>query len=497
MITTTVKEISVYRNGAYITRLGNVELKPGKQNILIEGLSDSLDPSTLTVSLHKEVSGTDFRVEHYSPEQQNELKKELLTSLEKVQQKEAILNDQIELLKKNTDFTAKENISLKEMGDYIDSLPAKTEALYDAIRELKEKEKELQKKLEEKNKEARAYIVKIDLQTEKEGNYPIKLRYFERNASWNPNYEIRTGEEESASILLKADIYQGTREDFKQVKITLFTGDPSTSAQIPELYPQELGFHQPRLYKNSMMMGTAARGMMASAAREDTVADYEADEMTESATEELHYGSAQANENDTMREYELDGLYDLSNKNPLTLELTSQTIPCEYHIVAIPKSDPFGYLAAKVRIEDINDVLNSSANIFHKDTYLGNIFLSPDPSKETYDISLGKDEGIRLKRTQKKKYRSNVLLKGQTKVEFEYEIEIASRKSKAAQITLKDQIPVSQDKTIQVEVNEISQGTLDEKTGELSWEFVLEAGEKKTFPLSYSVAWPKDKELYL
>ena len=500
MITTSVKEVSVYRNGAYITRLGNIELKPGKQSILIEGLSDSLDPSTLTVSLSREVSGSNFRVEHYSTEQQDELRKELLSSLEKVQRKTAILNDQIELLKKNTDFTAKENISLKEMSDYIDGLPSKTEALYDEIYALKEEEKQLQKKLNGKNKEVRAYIVKIDLQTEKEGTYPVKLRYFERSASWDPNYEIRTGEEETASVLLKADIRQGTREDWKQVKIVLFTGDPSTSSEIPELHPQDLSFYQPRLYKNTAAKGSAVAGMMATAMRDSAYVEEEAmgdQELMEDATEELHFGSAQASENDTMTEYELEGLYDLSNKNPLTLELTSREIPCQYHVVAIPKADPLGYLAAEVKTSDIQDVLNTSANIFHKDTYLGNVYLSPDPSKETYDISLGKDEGIRIKRTQKKKYRSNVLLKGQTKVDFEYEIEVSSRKSKTAKITLKDQIPVSQDKTIQVEVKDLSQGTLEEKTGEITWEFPLDAGKTETFLLAYSVAWPKDKELYL
>ena len=104
---------------------------------------------------------------------------------------------------------------------------------------------------------------------------------------------------------------------------------------------------------------------------------------------------------------------------------------------------------------------------------------------------------IRLKRAQKKQYRSNVLLKGQTKVEYEYEIEIRSLKTKDSALTLKDQVPVSDDKTIAVEISQISGGKFNEEIGEVVWDFELPANETKTITLSYSVAWSKDKQLNL
>ena len=47
MIITEIKEVSLYRSGAYITRIGNVDLHAGKQTITIEGLTSTLEPSTL------------------------------------------------------------------------------------------------------------------------------------------------------------------------------------------------------------------------------------------------------------------------------------------------------------------------------------------------------------------------------------------------------------------------------------------------------------------
>ena len=109
MIMTEIKEVSLYRNGAYITRQGSVDLHKGKETITIEGLSGSLDPSTLTVSLSTKVRGSNVRPYRRTVEEQNEIKKALLDELKRVQDKIAVYSDQIEILKKNTDFTSKEN----------------------------------------------------------------------------------------------------------------------------------------------------------------------------------------------------------------------------------------------------------------------------------------------------------------------------------------------------------------------------------------------------
>ena len=70
-----------------------------------------------------------------------------------------------------------------------------------------------------------------------------------------------------------------------------------------------------------------------------------------------------------------------------------------------------------------------------------------------------------------------------------------SAKAKNCKVTLIDQIPVSQDKEIGVEKNELSGGKYNEENGEVTWEFDLEAKGEKSFTLAYNVTWPKDKRL--
>ena len=76
---------------------------------------------------------------------------------------------------------------------------------------------------------------------------------------------------------------------------------------------------------------------------------------------------------------------------------------------------------------------------------------------------------------------------------YEYKIVVTSRKEEAVPVTVTDQIPVSDEKTITVDAVELSNGKLEAGTGLIRWDLELEPKETKTLKLAYNVAWPKDK----
>ena len=150
---------------------------------------------------------------------------------------------------------------------------------------------------------------------------------------------------------------------------------------------------------------------------------------------------------------------------------------------------------AQVNVEDISDVLESYAKIYHNQTLLGELYIDVDTSEEKMDISLGRDETIQLKREQKKKYTSSALLKNQKTTDYVYELTVSSSKNKPCDVTVYDQIPVSREKDIIVERKNLSNGKLDEATGKITWDFNLDSGKDTKLSLEYSVSWPKDKEI--
>jgi hypothetical protein len=72
------------------------------------------------------------------------------------------------------------------------------------------------------------------------------LKYFTQAAGWYPSYDIRVnGLAEPISIDYKANIHQTTGEDWSKVKLTISSGDPTTSSISPQLYPWMLDFQRP------------------------------------------------------------------------------------------------------------------------------------------------------------------------------------------------------------------------------------------------------------
>lgn len=75
------------------------------------------------------------------------------------------------------------------------------------------------------------------------------------------------------------------------------------------------------------------------------------------------------------------------------------------------------------------------------------------------------------------------------------QITVRNNKKESVKIQLTDQIPVSQNKEITVESEELSGGKLNLNTGLVTWDIELPAGQSKTFILSYSVKFPKSSNL--
>ena len=496
MQTSKLNEVSVYRSGFFARRTAAVELTGGKQTVVIEKLSSSLDPSTLRVSLPASVKASNVQVESLNPQQKNDMLADLKLQLATLENRITIKQGQIEMYTRNADFSEKTSISVNEMADYIEKLPERVEKIYEEIENIKIEKTEVERLIKEKNKEANCLLVKVDLEPAAPGTYPLELRYFDTNAGWRPIYEIHTSDEgDSLSLRLKADIYQNTNETWQQVDVTLFTGNPTTGGNIPQLSPVYVNYYSPIRANSFMSMKSVASGSAArSAAYEEEVLDFDdegaAEEMVEYAAP-----TAQVVQNDTMMEYQLAGKWDITADNSVTADLSETTIDCEYHVVAVPKADEFGYLAARVKTTDIESLLQTTAIVYHNGEYLGEVYLNPDLTKETYELSLGRDESIKLKRINSRRFTSNVLLKGQKKTEYIFDLRISSSKNKTAKITLLDQIPVSRDKTIIVDNTDLTSGKFDEKTGEVKWEFDLNASESKTFTLAYSISYAKDKSL--
>ena len=352
-----------------------------------------------------------------------------------------------------------------------------------------------EEKGETKKKEALPYVT-AELSAEAEGEYPVELTYREMLAAWNPVYEIHSeNHKESLKLRMRAKISQNTGEDWAGVALTLFSGNPSVSGTIPEMNPSHIRFYAQRERRTVGFYGASMKAARADSMVMEDMAEPEMAVMESAAPKmnALMAGSGKATKGETMTEYALSGSWDIRSGQEIICDIKTDTLPCRYHVVAVPKLSGEAYLAAEVATAELEDMQDTPAAVYLNGAFAGNVILEPDMTKDNYDLSLGVDETVKVKRQQKKRHTQNVLLKGQKKTEYEYEITVTSRKEKEIGVTVTDQIPVSDEKTIVVEPLELSGAEKEDATGLLHWEFKLSPGESRVIRLAYTVAWPKDK----
>ena len=500
MAESSIREVAVYKSGAIIKRQGTVHLEKGEQTVNVKGLKASegsfIAADSVKLAVDERVSGSNVQVESMSSSDIEKTLRPIADKIEEKQKEIEILELQENAWRQNSDFTGKESVSIEAMVSYIDSLEGRLKALGEKKAAAGKELEDLNRDYEEHRKYLAEPSVKANLYCEEEGDYAFELTYYLRDTYWYPFYEIHTDDDtDSVTVKLRAKVRQNTEEDWKGVKLSLYATDPSLSGTIPELYPAHVGFRaeMPRANFAAGKMMMAMDSAMAEPAEE--MAMMGAEMPGAFAMKSVATKGASFRNNDSVLEYELEGLWDVPAKKEIICDLSSKQVACRYHDICVPKLDSKAYLAAEVKTSDVEDLMDTEASIYIRGAYMGDAYLSMDLSKDEYDISLGVDETVKVNRKQLKKYTSSVLLKGQKKTEIAYEISISSKKDRECALRLTDQIPISDDKAIEVVKDELSGGELTEETGLVRWDLCLKPGETVKKTLAYTVSYPKDKRV--
>jgi len=481
---TQIRKVSIFRNGAEIIREGKTKLEKGNQTLYIYGLTGTASTDTARLFSDEELSCSDLRFEIM--EESDEIK-ELEQQIDEIRKQIEVADFQISLWKDNGDFTSKNTQSVTEVENYIEKLPERIGSLQQKIREYNHKIEELEKTLEEKRTSLSQPVAIAEVDAKEAGEYSFELHYHENAAGWNPIYEVHSDGKNDLEIRMRGKIHQSTSEDWKEVGASLFTGNPSTSSVLPKLNTQYLEIQEQEKIRYKANANAGMGMMMASVAMEDTAVAEK--QMMRVVTEEA------IEENDeTMSEYVLNGRKDFLKNKETTADLKNYDIPTRYQIITAAKADPNAYLVGELKTADLPLLTSSLASIYLKGMYTGKTYLNNDLSEETICITLGKEERIHVSYKEVTKKTSSAMLKNQKTTEYLYETLIHNLGNEDVRILYRDQIPVSHNKEIVVEMKDTGL-KLEEETGFVEKEVEVKSKDSKTLQLSYKVSWPKDKRI--
>ncbi len=512
MITKTeVKEVSIYRNNAMVIRTGVAKLETGRNLVYIAGMTESAVKGSFRLKFPPTVKAINMQLVNLTDDLDVGEEKEsdkIRAKIADLSYRINICNFMEELQKTNANFTVRTEVSLEAQEEYMKKLPGELDKIHEEVKELTKVQDLLAKELKEAEKEEAKPLIMAELVTENAGEVPFLLEYKEAYASWAPKYEVRfNGTNEPLSVIMKAAIYQSSKEDWKQVKVTLFSGNPAATDTIPDLKSLQLSFYEPApVPASSPMMGGPMMGFMGMAAA--NMAGASANAMSASAApmammsmdamkqmNALQTAEAVVSEEDSMTAFELPDLRDiLSDTSGNLADLRNFSVDAKYHVLCIPRLSDKCYMTAEIAAADW-PLPPAKASVYLKDTLAGDFYVDSNSETDIFNLSLGNDERITVRRSEMPRKTQEALIKNQKKTQYAFRISLLNNSSEAVNVKILDQIPVSTEKTIVVEISELSKAVLNEESGELCWELSAESKKEIVLNVAYSVAWPKDKKL--
>jgi uncharacterized protein (TIGR02231 family) len=517
-LTASLTHATVFLNRAQLTHVAKATLNAGVTQLTIEGLPAGLDRQSLQVSGKGDavILAVKGQVNHLNAQTKSNAVLRLEDSLQTSRNELSTLQSVKDVLNKEQQMLmANQSIGSQQAGVTVERLQQMADFFRSRLTDIQnrlikndlilvktnERINRLQRQLNELNARRNQPTGEVLVSLSAKSRVPVELEisYLVDGAGWSPMYDLRAKDTRSpVQLNYKAYVQQNTGMDWNKVRLTLSTTNPSQGGTSPMLQPQFLAIAVPRVKgygytsakpkvysRNKSMEMDRAPGLEveeaapAPTAVPETIADYTT--VTESAVSVSF---------DIALPYSVP-----SGGSAQLVDIQSHELPATYRHFSVPKLDNDAFLQAQVTGWEQYNLLSGMANIYFEGTFVGESFLDAGNTKDTLNLSLGRDKKLVVKREKITEFSSRKFI-GRNTVETQaYRITIRNTKKEPIQLTLEDQLPVSQDSQIEVEMGEAKGAVLNKETGKLTWQLSLSPSESRTLDLKYTVKYPKDKEV--
>lgn len=603
-VQTDANEVTVFLDGAQVTRKKTVSLQAGKTELTFSDLSPYIDAKSVQVKMNGAVMVTSVNHQHNYIDTGKVMKPvEVLKRMEAITDELSLIATNRDILKEEMNFLeANKKIGGANNGISAVTLKEATAFYRERMTSLKKEDYRLQQQIKALNEEYETLRLRagqeggtvkqktvgevvVDVETKTPVRATIELTYYVKGANWFPAYDVRAGKiGEPINLVYKANVRQNTQEDWKNVSLKISSSNPAQGNVLPALKTYYLNYNLGAPRYAMLLQSDEVAGVIVDESGEPligatimfpgttigTLSDVDgkfsmkkpnnvnqikvnyigfieqtlpirntfmqivmqsskqqlnevvvtglqgrvagvsvADANNESlkirgansiaAPQPERYDIAmptETRETPMAVEFDVKIPYTILSNNKNTLiEVERYALPAQFEYVSIPKIAPDAFLMANVSDWQKYNLLDGEANIFYEDTYVGKTILDLRNIGDTLSLSLGRDKNISVKRELLKDYTTKKLFGSKKEDTRSWKISTRNGKQQPIDIVIYDQVPVSQNNEIEVEVEKQSGGRLNAETGEVKWVFTLKPAEKKDLELRYKVKYNKDKIL--
>lgn len=304
------------------------------------------------------------------------------------------------------------------------------------------------------------------METDKDG--AVRVSYAVKNSSWRPEYAVYADPARGEMrIHATAVIRQATGVDWEAQELLVATGRPGFGIQAPELSPWYVGL--PR-FRSDVQERTTLK---LSAAPEEAETDQNFEAEVKATAASYFLGSASS--------VSLPG--DGTAKSVI---LQKKQVKAAVERITCPRIDSGVFLRMEALWNGGAPILAGSYSAYVDGEFMGKGVIRQTRPKEKITVDLGRDEGVAVER--KERIFHERTLTGRDKTTYAYTMTIRNTRGYPVQVTLKDQMPVSQDEAVKTELVESSPKAAPDKDGILVWRLACAPGAQETISFAFSVA---------
>ena len=527
-----IDRVTVYPDGAVVTRLGKASLLEGVSQIVLRGLPASVDPASIRVEAQGDgafsIGAVDVR--QVPGEARPALDQVLEGKIRALQGEKAKLTGEVSAIEtKRATIENFGKIGPDKLGPDgkvlpVSDWPAVFDAIGTALVKVQGELLGLRNRISDLDAEIaalekarplapRASQPKRDVAIAVEAKAPvaadIAVSYRVAGASWLPVYEARltTGNASGGAEIAftrRAELRQRTGEDWSEVAVELSTTRSAQGTRAPELNPLRIAFYEPpvvyeeraRLQRQDSERAARppALAIAPAPAAPDQALGAAAPKPAEVQTASVSAGAYQAS-------FKVPGRVTVpQDGSSKAVVLTQGKIKPELSARATPELEEKAYLEASFTHEDEAPLLAGEVYLHRDGAYIGKGRLGQVAPGDKVELGFGADDRLKVTRVPVRRRENDSGWLGATRTDQrEFKTVVKSLHAQPVKLTVIERVPFSENSAITVEL--LSQSTpptekqVGDKRGVSAWSFELAPGAQKEIRLAYRIKYPGDREV--
>lgn len=522
-VSAKLDSVTVFLRGATLYHSANVTLKSGSQEIVIDGLSPDIALNSLKVQANGVlISAMEFEKDYITPKEETAKLKKLSDSLDFYQKQLQEARDELtvhqHLLKMLTDGTLNNmekkdgTVTVAEINANMELYTSKAKTLQSSINQDNKKIEKLvetvnrlkmQINQDKQDSDVETGVVYLSISVPNNVTTVFNISYYTEDAGWQPHYDINIpGLDKPITMQAKAEVQQETGLDWNNVRLTLSNARPNRTNTVPVFRTWFLRFARNYSADMSDARSNRASNYVSSSNVSAALSSCEGVTATDGTNKKVVSTRMEdyisIDEQDVHVNYKIAVPYNIpGNGNEQLVDLVNYNLEAEYNYYCAPKLSNETYLIATLSGLEKYNLLSGYATVTFNNTFVGETYLNPNSTQDKVTLTLATDPRVTVKRELQRDYSSTKHVGSTTTETRSYLITVRNNQNRNAKLTLKEQYPISNDKDIEVKLVEMKPTATYNKDdiGVLTWELDLSSGETRTFVVTYSVKYPKDRTI--